>query len=170
MCRKSPLINCVYDCRKSLPFPDASVRGIFCEHFFEHIDYTEEVPYFLSECHRVMKKDGILRLIVPDGEKYLRAYCSDGWDELSKIRPLDAERTDFYFRCKYNTRIELINMVFRQGHEHKFAYDFETLHFVLNRYGFSEIVRKEYAQSLMSELCLDQADRASESLYVDARK
>ncbi len=37
-------INCVYDCRKHLPFPDESVKGIFCEHFFEHIDYTEEVP------------------------------------------------------------------------------------------------------------------------------
>jgi len=167
---KGPLINCVYDCRKSLPFPDASVRGIVCEHFFEHVDYTEEVPYFLSECHRVLKKDGVLRLVVPDVEKYLRAYCRGGWDDLSKIRPLDAERTDVHLLCKYNTRIELINLVFRQGHEHKFAYDFETLDFVLNRYGFSEIVRQEYKRSLVSELCLDQADRASESLYVDARK
>lgn len=45
---KGPLINCLYDCRKSLPFPDASVRRIFCEHFFEQIDYTEEVSYFLT--------------------------------------------------------------------------------------------------------------------------
>src|SRR5271166_1313060 len=28
---KGPNINCLYDCRKSLPFPDESVRGIFCE-------------------------------------------------------------------------------------------------------------------------------------------
>lgn len=167
---KGPLIDCLYDCRKSLPFPDASVRGIFCEHFFEHIDYTEEVPYFLSECHRVLKIGGVLRLILPDAEKYLRAYCKGGWEELDRIRPLDPEHTDSYYNFKYNTRMELMNLIFRQGHDHKFAYDFETLTFLLHRYGFSEVVRQAYATSLMPELCLDQLLRASESLYVDARK
>ena len=167
---KAPFVNCLYDCRKSLPFQDESVRGIFSEHFLEHIDYTEEVPYFLAECHRVLKKGGVLRLIMPDAEKYLRAYCEGGWEEFIKIRPLDPERTDSYFHCKYNTAIELVNVVFRQGHEHKFAYDFETLRFVLDRYGFSVVVRQDYGKSLMPELCLDQAVRAAESLYVDARK
>src|SRR5271165_7600698 len=32
-------INCLYDARKRLPFPNGSVRGILSEHFFEHIDY-----------------------------------------------------------------------------------------------------------------------------------
>src|SRR5208282_5837473 len=123
---KGPNVNCLYDCRKSLPFPDESVRAIFSEHFFEHLDYTEEVPYFLRECHRVLKKGGVLRLIFPDAEKYLRAYCQGGWEEISRIRPLAVERTDPYFHCRYNTVIELINVLFRQGHEHKFAYDFET--------------------------------------------
>jgi predicted SAM-dependent methyltransferase len=165
---KQPNVNCLYDCRKDLPFPDESVRGIFCEHFFEHIDYTEEVPCFLSECRRVLKKGGVLRLIVPDAEKYMRAYCKGGWEELISLRQLDADHADFY--GKYNTPIELINFVFRQGHEHQFAYDFQTLQFVLAQHGFSEIVRQEYGRSLMSELCLDQACRASESLYMDARK
>jgi citrate lyase synthetase len=66
--------------------------------------------------------------------------------------------------------MELINVVFRQGHEHKFAYDFETLRFLLDRYGFSEVVHQEYGTSLMTELCLDQVHRASESIYVDAKK
>ncbi len=165
---ENPNINCLYDCRKDLPFPDESVRGIFCEHFFEHIDYTEEVPYFLSDCRRVLKRGGVLRLIVPDTERYLRAYCKGGWEELTSIRPLGADHTDFH--GKYNTPLELINFVFRQGQEHQFAYDFETLQFVLAQYGFPEIVRQEYGRSLMPELCLDQACRASESLYVDARK
>lgn len=38
---EAPGINCVCDCRKSLPFQDNSVKGIFTEHFFEHIDYVE---------------------------------------------------------------------------------------------------------------------------------
>jgi predicted SAM-dependent methyltransferase len=167
---KGPNVNCLYDCRKSLPFPDGSVRGIFCEHFFEHIDYTEEAPHFLSECNRVLKKDGVLRLILPDAGRYLRAYCKGGWEEFERIRPLGPERRDIHCDCKYNTPMELINVVFRQGHEHKFAYDFETLRFLLCRYGFSEVEQQEYGRSLMSELCLDQAIRASESIYVDAKK
>lgn len=167
---EAPLVDCLYDCRKSLPFPDASVRGIFCEHFFEHIDYTEEVPYFLSECHRVLKRGGVLRLILPDAEKYLRAYCKGGWEELNRIRPLDPGQTDSYFHCRYNTPMELINVIFRQGHEHKFAYDFETLRFLLLRYGFSDVLYQEFNKSLMPELCLDQSVRSFESIYVDAKK
>lgn len=165
-----PQVNCIYDCRKSLPFPDTSVKGIFCEHFFEHIDYTEEVPYFLSECYRVLKPEGVIRLIVPDGEKYLRAYCGGGWEGLTKVRPLDSSRTDFYFGCKYETAMELINVVFRQGYEHKYTYDYATLAGALRRYGFATVLKQEYGNSLMPELCLDLVCRATESLYVEARK
>lgn len=164
----APHVNCLYDCRKSLPFPDRSVRGIFCEHFVEHLDYTEEIPSFLSECGRVLKPGGVFRVIVPDAEKYLRAYGERGWDHLARVRGLDSNREDPYHRCRYNTRMELINVVFRQGHEHKFAYDFETLEFLLRRYGFSSVIRQEFGKSTMSGLCLDRAARASESLYIEA--
>lgn len=167
---KAPNVNCIYDCRKDLPFPDGSVECIFCEHFFEHLDYTEEVPYFLSECHRVLKVGGVMRIIVPDAEKYLQAYCKEGWEDLSEIRPLDTERTDFYFGCKYHTKMELINVVFRQGYEHKYACDYATLEFLLYRYGFSTVQRQEFGKSFMNELLLDQPRRSSESLYVEAVK
>ncbi|MBW4571487.1 MAG: methyltransferase domain-containing protein [Tolypothrix carrinoi HA7290-LM1] len=167
---EAPGINCVCDCRKSLPFPDNSVKGIFTEHFFEHIDYVEEVPLFLSECYRVLKPGGIIRIIVPDIEKYLYAYCQGGWEELSIIRPLDSDLTDFHFKFKYNTRMELINFVFRQQYEHKYAYDYETLEFILYKYGFSKVQRQAFGKSLMDELSIDQQIRASESLYVEAIK
>lgn len=166
----APGINCIYDCRQSLPFPDNSVKGIFTEHFFEHIDYIEEVPCFLSECHRVLQPGGVIRIIVPDAEKYLNGYCKAGWEELSKTRPLDSEHTDFYFNFKYNTKIQLINFVFRQNYEHKYAYDYETLELILSKSGFSSVQRQEFGKSLMDELCIDQQIRASESLYVEAVK
>lgn len=165
-----PGVNCVYDCRKCLPFTDGSVKGIFTEHFFEHLDYTEEAPYFLSHCYRVLKSGGVLRIIVPDAEKYLRAYCEDGWEKLSQIRPLDSDRSDFYFGSQYNTKMELVNVVFRQYFDHKFAYDYATLEFLLYKYGFSAVYRQDFGRSRMNELTIDQAIRASESLYVEAVK
>lgn len=167
---ENPGINCVYDCRQSLPFPDNSVKGIFSEHFFEHIDYVEEVPNFLNECYRVLKVGGVIRLIVPDIEKYLQAYCKEGWEDLTTIRPLDSERTDFYFKHRYNTKMELINFVFRQQYEHKYAYDYATLEFLLYKHGFSIVKRQDFGKSLMDEVCIDQQIRASESLYVEAVK
>ncbi len=168
--KKEPGINCLYDCRKSLPFPDNSVKGIFCEHFLEHIDYTEEIPYFLTECHRVLKSGGIIRIIIPDLEKYLRAYCKEGWSDLDIIRQLDSEHKDPYYKNKYHTKMELVNLLFHQGQEHKFGYDHETLEFLLRRYGFSIIKRQKPGQSMMNELCLDMPSRASESLYIEAVK
>jgi predicted SAM-dependent methyltransferase len=165
-----PGVNCVYDSRKRLPFADDSVEMIFTEHFLEHLDYTEEIPYFMSECHRVLAPGGTIRIVVPDGERYLAAYCADGWDALHTTRPLRADRSDFYYGFKYNTKMELINVVFRQGAEHKFAYDFETLDFVLRRYGFSEVARQEFGESRCPGLCLDLRTRAAESLYVEAVK
>jgi predicted SAM-dependent methyltransferase len=164
-----PGINCFYDCRKGLPFPDRSVRAIFCEHFFEHLDYTDEVPYFLSDCHRVLIPGGVIRIIVPDGERYLQAYCQPGWESLAKLRPLGPDRADSY-GFSYHTKMELVNVVFRQGHEHKFAYDYETLELLLHKYGFATVVRQAFGRSQLPELCIDLPTRACESLYVEAQK
>ncbi|MEW5871900.1 MAG: methyltransferase domain-containing protein [Chloroflexota bacterium] len=163
-------INCLYDCRKSLPFQNQSVSGIFCEHFLEHLDYTEEVPFFLSECRRVLKEGAILRIIVPDAEKYLNAYTDQGWGNLASIRPLTNGEVDAHYQFKYRTKMELINMVFRQGHRHKYAYDFETLRFVLLRYGFSQVLHQDFTKSALPTLAIDSETRASESLYVEAVK
>ena len=167
---KFPGVNCIYDCRKGLPFPDGSVRCIFTEHFFEHIDYLEEAPLFLSDCYRVLQPGGVIRIIVPDVEKYMRAYCADGWEELIHVRPLRPGHIDVHFGSRFNTKMEVLNMVFRQYFEHKYAYDFPTLEFALRRSGFDDVQKKAFCKSLLPELCIDNPDRGSESLYVEAVK
>jgi predicted SAM-dependent methyltransferase len=167
---KFPGVNCIYDCRRELPFADGSVRCIFTEHFFEHIDYTEEAPFFLIECHRVLQPGGVMRIIVPDVEKYMRAYCAEGWEELIRVRPLHPDHTDVHFGSRFNTKMEVVNVVFRQYFEHKYAYDFSNLEFLLRHYGFVDIQKREFGKSALPELCIDNADRVSESLYVEAVK
>ena len=165
-----PGVNCIYDCRTGLPFCDESVRGIFTEHFFEHIDYVEEAPIFLLECHRVLEPGGVIRIIIPDAEKYIRGYCADGWEQLAAVRPLNPDHSDVHFGSRFHTKMEVLNAVFRQYFEHKYAYDFTTLEFALRRAGFSDVRQQEFGKSLLPELCIDNPDRASESLYVEARK
>jgi predicted SAM-dependent methyltransferase len=169
-CIPSVGVNCIYDARKELPFPDNSVKGIFTEHFLEHLDYTEEAPYFLAECYRVLQNEGVLRIVVPDAEKYLKAYIQDGWESLKSIRPLDEKLTDCYFGYTYNTKMELINVVFRQHGEHKFLYDYETLELLLGKSGFSDICKQCFGVSIMPDICIDKEIRSGESLYIDAVK
>ena len=167
---KAPGLTLAYDCRRKLPLPDESVRGIFTEHFFEHIDYTEEVPYFLSECRRVLAPRGVLRIVVPDASMFLRAYLADGWEEMARIRQLTPDRRDPFTHSRLSTKMEMVNLVFRQGHEHKFGYDYETLEFLLKRYGFAKVAQSEFGRSWLPGLALDQELRRSESLYVEAMK
>lgn len=60
--------------------------------------------------------------------------------------------------------------MFRQGYEHKYAYDFKTLEFLLYKHGFSKVQLQHFCKSMMPEICIDQEIRASESLYVEAVK
>ena len=163
-------VDCVCDCRKVLPFADNSARLIFTEHFFEHIDYTEEASLFLSECLRVLQPAGIIRIVVPDAERYLHAYCEPGWDAMTRLRGLGMDHFDRYTVCAYRTKMELVNEVFRQAYTHKFSYDYETVERLLTDVGFARIVRQEFGKSLNPELAIDLEGRAHESLYVEGVK
>jgi predicted SAM-dependent methyltransferase len=161
----APGVSCVFDCRTSLPLEPNSARVIYAEHFFEHLDRFDEAPLFLAACLQALRPGGVLRIVVPDAEKYVRAYCSeDGWAALTSFSPLvpsDQPQGDV-------TTMDIVNHHFRQGHQHKWAYDYETLETLIRTVGFARIVRSEYNTSTLSYLRIDSPTRRAESLYVEA--
>lgn len=168
-CFPGKKVNCLHDIRKDLPFDDESVRGIYSEHVVEHLDYTQEIPTFLAECHRCLAPGGVLRIIVPDAGRYLHAYAAGGFTEFVPLRPL-VDGADKWFKHKYHTPMELVNAVFRQGPEHHFAYDAETMEFVLRHAGFANVTQRSFGVSADPVMCLDIPERATESLYMEAVK
>ncbi len=166
-----PGVTSRHDCRWSLPFPDKSVEMLFSEHFLEHLERSVEVPRFLDEVHRVLKPRGVVRLIVPDVELYLRAYCARDWDTLSRIRPLHGRR-DRWFDVEYETPLEMAQFVMRQlpAEPHQYGYDAETLTLALSESGFTDIQRRDFGESGLDGLALDLPERASESLYLEATR
>ena len=62
-----------WDLRRGIPFPDRTFDGVYHCHVLEHID-REDAPGFLRECFRVLKPQGILRVVVPDLEVLAREY------------------------------------------------------------------------------------------------
>ena len=57
-----------YDIRNdTIPFDEDVVDAIYCSHVIEHIE-NEYVQNMFSECYRVLKKGGVLRIAVPDAD------------------------------------------------------------------------------------------------------
>lgn len=163
-------VNCIWDCRYRLPLPEACARGVFTEHFLEHLDYQLDAPAFLKECLRIMKVGAVIRIIVPDAQAFLKAYTAPGWDEMIKLRLTGGDRKDIGYGLLYETKMQVVNVVFRQFDEHKYAYDFETLRALLVSAGFEDVKRTEFGVSRLPELAIDMKWRARESLYVEAVK
>ena len=95
-----------WNCRRSLPLAHDSALGIRVEHFVEHLEPREELPAFLKACFQVLGSGGVLRVIVPDAERYLRAYCRDdlsGFQELAVPDPFPEDLP---------TRMDIIAYVF----------------------------------------------------------
>lgn len=160
-----------WDCRRGLPLDDGSTDFVFAEHVFEHLDRDAGLT-FLRECRRCLRVGGIARIIVPDAGRYLQLY-QGGWSELAAVRPLIEENgkyRDAWLNCVYRTKMEFINEVFRQGAEHKYAYDAETLILQFRDSGFSNVVQQSFGVSAATELLLDTRARGGESLYVEGIK
>lgn len=74
----------------------------YCSHVIEHIP-KHETNYFLQIIHKALKKDGILRLVLPDADLFYEAYLQKRYDffELfeSKINfPIeDSQKLDYLF-------------------------------------------------------------------------
>ena len=159
-----------WDCRSGLPFSDGAVAAIYSEHFFEHLDLESEARPFLRECLRCLQPGGVLRIVVPDAGAYLQAY-SGSWETLAKMRPLDCTAKgwrDGWLGAVYQTKMQFMNAIFRQGYKHKYAYDDETLILVMREAGFRNVVAQQFAVSLDPKMAPDRKDRRTESLYVEA--
>jgi len=70
----TPKIDVCWDLtKKDLPFKPNTFKGIFTEHCFEHIPF-DSFKKNMKSIYRILKTNGTLRLIVPDGELYLDIY------------------------------------------------------------------------------------------------
>lgn len=160
-----PNLTIRYDARKKFPLSNNSCRGIHVEHFFEHLNPSDEVPAFLNECYRCMQTGAILRIIVPDLELYIKAYLSEGWELLNQIgcggeKPQEA----------FKTKMDALNHVFVQSWEHYGGYDAENLEIVLREAGFSQVNRVNWRSGNFPVECIDREQHRPYSLYFEAQK
>ena len=113
------------DLRNRLPFADQSADLIYCSHTLEHL-FPYDALKLLSEMHRVVAAEGVVRLAVPSFELCLAIAA--GGDESKWPREFEASRA------------QAINYLFCDG-QHKYGYCFENLEIFARQAGFQGIER-----------------------------
>ena len=112
-------------------FKDNSVELIYCCHALEYFD-RKEVQKVLKEWYRVLKKNGILRVAVPDFEAIVKVYLE--YKDLNHqgiLGPLYG-------------RIIVKNHKGEKKIYHKTVYDFKSLKEVLESIGFKNVHRYDW--------------------------
>lgn len=128
----------VHDLSKPLPLASASIDFIYSEHFIEHITRSEAAQ-LLSECYRVLKPTGTIRISTPDLKKLLSEYHLNRTTEWRDMGWLPA------------TPCALINEGMRLW-GHQFVYDIEDLALLFHSAGFNKITPKSWGESSHREL------------------
>jgi predicted SAM-dependent methyltransferase len=156
---RGPGIDVVWDLRRGLPFADESCAAIFSEHVIEHLS-KEDAEKLIRECHRIMQRGGVLRLSTPDAGRYLRAYAGDG----EFLRHPS-------FTQAVESPIDRINIMMREGGQHLWVYDSDSMLLLLRRVGFKTAVEQQFGVSRHPRMQnIDMEWRAFESFYVEAVK
>lgn len=95
-----------HNIKKSLPFPSQSVDVIYHSHVLEHLT-KKEANNFIKDCFRVLKKGGIMRVVVPD----LEQICIEYLKNLDK----GFSTSDSKFIARYNwNKIEIFDQILRK--------------------------------------------------------
>ncbi len=128
------------DAAKPFPLPDRSIDYIFGEHVIEHLSYSDGLA-MLSECYRVLRPGGKIRLSTPDLRQFTKLLDAAPDDEVAKTY-INAK---FWFH-KWKPQptaaaVYIINEQLRSW-GHQFVYDEPTLRASLSRAGFGSITRR----------------------------
>lgn len=131
-----------HDLRKPLPLASSSVDFIFTEHFIEHIERSDGVK-LLTECRRLLKPSGVLRLSTPDLKVLAKKYL----DGAESCKSLNQSVRDW---------------------GHTFIYDEGEMGSVLREAGFGQIYRVEWRKSEFPELMNLEKRDFNDDLIVEA--
>ena len=152
----------IHDLRKPLPWKSNNVDIIYSSHTLEHLT-KEQGKKILKECHRILKKDGILRIIVPDLRKIVDNYISgeiqadEFFDKLGVINDYEGNKLKSRLACLF-------------GFPHRCMYDDEGLLTVLEDAGFKGELRNPFESEIVDISAIELDSRTKNSVIVECQK
>ena len=151
------------DVRNKLNVKSNSIEYIYSCHLVEHLDHEELIAH-LQECHRILKKNAVLRLGIPIFEKVFHAYCNQDDSRLNEIRGLLSKKLSIpeNLIC----RMDWINRSVHEFGNHKTCLDWEKIRNILIFSGFekNKIIQTDFKDTI------DNLSRKNLTFYVEATK
>lgn len=152
-----------YGDAKKLPFRGNSVDVLYSCHTLEHM-YEEELLAFLNEAYRVLKKGGVLRIVVPDLLYAIEKYNAD--------RDADAfcASLDMGYKKQPDSKTKLSLALFGfRGH--KWMYDGNSMKkFIETNTRFHVILLKAGETTIQGNTNINLWEREEGSVYLECRK
>ena len=125
------------DATKPFPFTENSFDYVYSEHMIEHIS-RRDGAFMLSECRRVIKPGGTIRIATPDLRVLADLYAGNGDpDKNNYIKWV----TDRFMKntSEYQAGFVINQAFYKWGHQ--FLYDSDLLATALRDAGFTNIQR-----------------------------
>lgn len=120
---------------KGIPYPDNTFDVVYHSHVIEHFNRVDG-KHFLSECVRVLKPNGTLRLLTPDLENIAQEYLKNMQQAIAGDKEADARYEwnllEFYDQTVRNESQGEMGKVIRQIDPKKDTY-------ILDRFGYEGI-------------------------------
>ncbi|WP_348657794.1 methyltransferase domain-containing protein [uncultured Thalassospira sp.] len=138
--------------------PDDTYDIVFTSHMLEHIPHFR-LEKTIAEFNRIMKIGGTLRILVPNLKKYATAYVNGDTSYFSGSQHY-ADHLGIggsFVRLMISPGQQTL-AVSREmdeifgGYAHLYAFDFDMMRILLEKWGFGEIVESEPGESALEEL------------------
>lgn len=169
---------------KKLPLEDNSIDCVYGSHVFEHMSIFT-TPLVFKEIFRVLKKEGVFRLILPDAEKSINEYVKRNKDFLLFKRRKERAKANYnkdytLFEClreDFLSPTGQVDLLGKNALAHQNAWDFETIYTDLELAGFDneKIKKMSFKKSHTNHFSFEgfypsEANQDYRSLYVEAIK
>lgn len=154
----------IHDLTTKLPWEKETVDIIYSSHTLEHFD-KKQGELFLSECYRVLKKNGIIRIVVPDLKGFVEHYLKGeilAEDFVQDLYVLYEETGDTLLKKK-------LAPWFR--YPHKCMYDTPSLIRIMSNLGFTINYSKQPFESEIPNINnIELEERTREAVIIESRK
>jgi len=151
------------DATKKIPLETNSVECIYTSHMLEHLSRTGSIS-FLDECLRILKIDGILRIVVPDLRMAINDYLTDGdADEFMERLRVEAP--------SIGSLKEKFKLFISGYRHHQWMYDGKSVSILMKNRGFRNVkVCKNGETYIKSPGELNLYEKSEESVYIEGIK
>jgi SAM-dependent methyltransferase len=169
----------LHDIRKKSPFEDETVDFIYMSQVIEHLKKHEAISC-LRECYRILKDEGLVRLVTPDLQFFATKYIERDLNFYFKKFQYRLNRKDTladrFLSIVYDTTDEepknigeRIKYLLFPNPYHMWLYDYESISTILRKVGFKHVTQCSSRNGLVPDL--DKLESlALENLYVEAQK